>query len=231
MLLSELRRQAPELKLNITDRKLDAGELLYRRGDRASAMFFVAKGRLQLVTHTSEGKLVPLYVVRPGECVAEAALFAEIYCGDVVAEVASTVAVFPKEEFVRALHQNLTLNDEFMIRLTRRFNWLRVRLELRSLQSARERILQYLEITVPSGQNTVWIDRPLKSIADDLGLTHESFYRTLALLVKEGTVTRRKGLIGLIGFDRPKQNDRNNTSSFKDGVLKGIGHSEPADLP
>lgn len=220
MLLPELKRQALQLSLTITYRNLDAGELLYHRGDRASAMFFVEKGRLHLVAYTSEGRLVPLYVVRPGECVAEAALFADSYCGDVVAEVDSRVAVFPKEEFVRALHQNLTLSDEFMARLTRRFNWLRVRLELRNLQSARERILQYLEITVPSGQNTVWIDRPLKSIADDLGLTHESFYRTLALLVKEGILTRRKGLIG---FEKIAQHDRDHTAFCKEGISISSG--------
>ena len=58
-----------------------------------------------------------------------------------------------------------------------------------------ERILQYLLVMAPPGRATIVVDRPLKSIADDLGLTHESFYRTLAQLAKELIIIRKKGSI------------------------------------
>lgn len=72
---------------------------------------------------------------------------------------------------------------------------LRIRLELRSIQSARERILQSLTAIAPSSEAKLLLDRPLKSIADDLGLTHECSYRTLAQLAKEGVIRRRKNAI------------------------------------
>jgi len=50
-------------------------------------------------------------------------------------------------------------------------------------------------VTAVPGQSSVKLDRPLKSIADDLGLTHESFYRTLAQLVREGAISREKSVI------------------------------------
>ncbi len=184
-----------DLKAVVTYRELVSGQFLHHRGDQAVAVCAVQSGRLQLFSYTTEGKPVPLYVIRGGECVAEAALFAETYCGDAVAEVASRVAVFPKTALVSALNEHPALANEFMTLLTKRFNMLRIRLELRNLQSARERILQYLMVTAAPGQTSVVLDRPLKSIADDLGLTHECFYRIFAQLTKEGSVVRRRGSI------------------------------------
>lgn len=188
--LSRPERLPPELHSARTHRELRVGEILYHRGDEAVAIFALERGRLQLFSHTTEGKPVPLYVIRPGEFVSEAALFADNYCGDVVAEVASRVAIFPKKAFLDTLHEHPQMADEFMGLLTRRFNLLRIRLELRNLQSARERIMQYLVIAALPGQCSIILDRPLKSIADKLGLTHESFYRTLAQLAKEGAQSR-----------------------------------------
>ena len=195
MFLLRPERLPSELNTSATHRELGPGEFLYHRGDPAVSIFAVQRGRLQLFSHTADGKPVPLYVIRPGECVAEAALFAENYCGDVVAEVASRVAIFPKKAVLTAFHAVPQLADEFMALLTNRFNLLRVRLELRNVLSARERVVQYLLFIAPPGATGIKLDRPLKSIAEDLGLTHESFYRTLAQLVKEGRIIRRIGSI------------------------------------
>ncbi len=188
-------RLPAELQKAAVYRELQAGETLYRRGEEAVAIFAVQSGRLRLFSYTSQGKAVPLYVIRSGECVSEPALYAEHYCGDVVAEVTSRVLMFPKKALLWAFQQHPLLAEEFMALLTRRFNLLRIRLELRNLQSASDRILQYLAVTAVPGQSSVKLDRPLKSIADDLGLTHESFYRTLAQLVREGAISREKSVI------------------------------------
>ena len=186
-----------ELMATVRHRDLAAGEVLYRRGEKAEGVFVVEHGRMELFSYTTQGKNVPLYVTRAGECVAEAALFAKSYCGDVVAEIPSRVAMFLKEPLLRAFHQQPALADEFTALLTRRFNMLRVRLELRNLPSARERILQYLHLVASADGYSVLLDRPLKTLADDLGLTPESFYRQLAKLEREGLVSRRRGCIQL----------------------------------
>jgi len=154
-------RLTPDLLAAVTYRNLAAREAVYYRGDKAVAVFAVERGRLQLFSYTSEGKPVPLYVIRAGECVAEAALFADAYCGDVVAEIPSRVAMFRKGPLLQAFHERPALSDEFMARLTHRFNLLRIRLELRNLQSARERVLQYFQWTVSPDQTSVLLDRPL----------------------------------------------------------------------
>lgn len=179
-------------------RDLVPGETLYRQGDPVEAVFAIEYGRLQLFTLTSEGKQVPLYTVRSGECVAEAALFAQYYCSDVVAEIRSRVRSFPIKALRDTLRDRPDLAAEFMTLQAARCNTLRVNLELRSFRSARARILRFIEISSPAGSRTVTLDRALKNVADDLGLTHEAFYRTLTQLIGEGVIKRTKNNLALV---------------------------------
>lgn len=182
----------------IRSRDLARGDTLYRRGERAEAVFAVVYGRLQLFTSTPEGKKVPLYIVHAGECVSETSLFEEFYSCDVIAETDSRLQLFPKKALEAALRENPTLASEYMLLQARRCVALRRTLELRSLRSARDRIIQYLQTPGTNGGSIqLRLDRPLKNIADDLGLTHESFYRTLARLTEEGVVTRTRDTLSV----------------------------------
>lgn len=195
MFLLRTEKLPPELVRASSLRDLARGEPLYFQGDPAEAVFVLLYGRLQLCTTTSEGRQVPLYVVRAGECVSEAAVFAERYCSDVIAETKSRVRGFEKKTLQNTFLRYPLLAQEFMTLQAIRCNTLRVSLELRSLRSARDRILQFLNIAVPS--SGIRIDRPLRNIADDLGLTHESFYRTLNQLISEGVIRRTAKTIRL----------------------------------
>ena len=178
-------------------RDLAPGEILYHRGDPAGAVYAVLQGRVQLFFYTTEGKQVPLYVARSGECISEAALFADVYCSDVMAEVQSRVLGFPKGALQNALRERPHLAAEFMALQAQRFNRMRINLELRALRSARERILQHLGMSSFDGLRAIYMDRPLKRIAEDLGLSHETFYRTLTQLIREGLVLRTKRTLSL----------------------------------
>jgi len=195
--LCQLDTLPKDLAAATSSRELAKGEVLCRQGEPVKAVFVVVTGRVQLCAVTSDGKHLPLYTARSGECVAEAALFAESYCSDVVAEVRSVVRIFPVKSLQATLRERPDLAAEFMSLQSKRCQILRMSLELRSLRTARERILQYVEMFAPSGSRTVTLDRTLKNVADDLGLTHESFYRTLRHLIEEGILTRTKTTIAI----------------------------------
>lgn len=197
MFLAQLKRLPESLVATLSLRDLAPQEFLYRQGDPARAVHVVITGRVRSVCVTSEGKKLPLYVARAGECVSEHCLFAETYCSDAVAEVRSQVRAFPQDALRRTLGQRPELAAEFMTLQTQRFNRIRLSLELRSLRSARERIAQYLCLA-SSSSGTVRLDRPLKYIAEDLGLSHETFYRILAGLVGEGRVIRTRSTLQLL---------------------------------
>ena len=63
-------------------------------------------------------------------------------------------------------------------------------MELRNVRTARERVLQDLWLNAGATERTVPIAGDLQDLAADLGLTRESFYRTLAGLEAEGGVAR-----------------------------------------
>lgn len=177
-------------------RRLAAGDRLFRQGDATSALYVVDSGRIVLVRHTSEGAAVTVHVARAGETFAEAALFSERYHCDAVADTASSVAVLPRAAVRRALRADPDLADAFMRQMAAQIQALRAALEVRNVRSARERVLQYLALA-PRHAGEVRLDRPLKQVAAEIGLTHETLYRALAALEAEGRVSRHGRVIRL----------------------------------
>lgn len=178
------------LRAAITYRNLAAGQVLFHQRDQAQAIFTVDVGRLRLVRYTSEGEVVVFQVVRAGESFAESDLFSGVYSCDAIAEVPSRVIVYPKQLLLTILPDQPDLASDFMERLARKSQSLKVRLELRSIRSARNRVLQYLLSVVQPDETTVNFDRSLKDIASELGLSPEVLYRTLAQLEREGIISR-----------------------------------------
>lgn len=185
------------LQLAATKRDLITGQVLFHRRDEAQSVFVIQTGRLRLVRYTSEGKLVILQVVRAGESFAESALFSDLYGCDAVAETPSRVIVYPKQLLLTVLRSQPGLAESFINRLALKNQSLKDRLELQSIRSARERVLQYLLYTLQTGETIVNFDRPIKDIAAELGLTPEALYRTLAQMEREGIITRSQRQIKL----------------------------------
>ena len=95
-------------------RTLEAGEVLFRQGDRANAIFEVEQGRMRLIRHTIDNRPVTLHTARAGELFAEAALFADRYHCDAVAASAARVLVHPKRALLAAFRGDPALSERFM---------------------------------------------------------------------------------------------------------------------
>ena len=128
----------PSLEAGSIVRVLSPGELLFRQGDRAAAIYKVESGRLRLIRRTVDDHLVILHMARRGELFAEASLFADAYHCDAVAAALSSVRVYPRAIVMDALRTDPAL-AEAMARLARQLQELRARMELRNIRSARER--------------------------------------------------------------------------------------------
>ena len=175
---------------NAARRALRRGEPLFRQDDPAAAVFAVEAGRVRLLRHTSEGSVVTVAVARAGETLAEAALFAERYHCDAVADLPSRVLAYAKPALLAALRADPDLAARFLAVLARQVQSLRARLELRSLRSARQRVLAYLTLEGTEDDRPDATPRPVRDLATDLGLTPEALYRTLARLEAGGLVVR-----------------------------------------
>jgi CRP-like cAMP-binding protein len=184
-------------------RNLAPSQVLYRQGDRARAIFVLETGQMRIVRRNSKGKTILMRVVTTGESFGTAALFSEIYGNEAIAEVPSQIHVYPKQALWETLQQRPDLAESFMGSLAKQINTLEDRLELRSISSARERIIRYLSTHSQFGKTVVNFDTPLKDIANDLGLSREVLYRTLSQLEKEGIITRTRRQIILSKLERP----------------------------
>ena len=178
-------------------RVLEAGETLFRQGDRAAAIFEIEQGRVRLIRHSIDNHPVTLHNARAGELFAEAALFADRYHCDAVAAARSRVHAYPKRALLAAFRNDPALGERFMAVLARQIHVLRSRLEERNIRSARERVLNRLVLTAGGVSRTMTWDGTLMDLAAEMGLSHEVLYRTLAALEKDGTIARTRSAITL----------------------------------
>jgi CRP/FNR family transcriptional regulator, dissimilatory nitrate respiration regulator len=174
----------------ITYHNLVTGELLFYQNDPSKAIFRVESGRIKLIHYTESGKTITHYSILPGEYFAEVALFNEVYVCSAIAEVPSRIISFPKQLFLSVLEQDFSLAKAFTEQLARRLHYTTLLLELRGMRSARDRVLHYLRVITPPKENNLYLDRPLKDIANDIGLSPEAFSRTLTQMQGEGLFTR-----------------------------------------
>jgi CRP-like cAMP-binding protein len=183
------------LRAAAVDRKLKAGEALFRLGDKATGLCEVVSGRVRLTRVDRSGHEIVLHVAGPGGTLAEASLFSASYHCDAIASTNATVRVYPKREMLAAFERDPRAMRAFSAMLARQVMSLRTRIEQRNIRSARERVRHYLVLNSGADGRTVELGGTLKDMAAELGLTHEVLYRTLAALERSGEIKRSRGKI------------------------------------
>jgi len=172
-----------------------AGGTVFQQGDQASDIFLVVNGQVRLIRYTTAGESLTQYRAMPGQTFAEAALFSDMYHCTAVADMESKVACFPKKRLLQGLEEQPKVMLKLVAHLSRQVRDLRTLLEIRSIRSAPARILQYLRLQANPQTGAYTVPGHLKDLAVELGLAHETFYRVLAALEKEGRIKRNDRLI------------------------------------
>jgi CRP/FNR family transcriptional regulator, dissimilatory nitrate respiration regulator len=169
-------------------RRLEAGEALFRQGDPAMAIFRLESGRIRLLRHTEDGVSVVMHVARPGETFAEAALFADAYHCDAIAQEPSRVSVIPKRDLLRNARRDASEVLELARVLASQVRDLRARLEIRNIRAADQRLLAWLRLKARGNPPSVELDCAWTQVADEIGLTRESIYRALSVMRRDGRI-------------------------------------------
>lgn len=190
---------APSIRAASIERKLKAGESLFRVGDRTAGVYEIAAGRVRLARVDRSGHEVVLHVAGAGDTIAEASLYSPHYHCDAIASTDAVVRLYPKAAVLSAFAQNAALAQAFTAMLARQVMSLRTRVEQRNIRSARERLWHYLSANADAAGRQVTLHGTLKDLAAELGLSHEALYRTLAALERSGAIRREKGCILLTG--------------------------------
>ena len=175
-----------------------ANEFVFCQGDRVQGLFGVEKGQIRFERFTPEGRVARILVAESKEWFAEAALFSRVYHCYAVAARPSTVILFPKDEVLKRLREDEELSMRYIELLSSQVRDLRAGLALRSILSARERILQYLVSSADADTGHVKLSGTLKGLAEYLGLAHETLYRELKKLEADGIIERADGRLVLL---------------------------------
>lgn len=198
MNFSEVDQLPAALRKVATYQHLSNRQILFNRNEASQAIYAVRSGQIRLLHYTKSGQSISHYAVRSGEICAEVALFLDAYTCSAIAEEPTQVLVFPKQTFLNALQQHSDFAAAFIMQLSHRLHKTKVMLELRSIHSAPERVLHYLQLIVPPEQDTIVLEQPLKNVAADLGISSESLSRSLTQLERDGAIAREKRKIRLI---------------------------------
>jgi CRP-like cAMP-binding protein len=170
-------------------RTLARGEPLFRQGEPATAVFLIGRGRLRMIRHLASGDRITIHTGRTGELFAEGSLFSHVYQCDAIAAAPTRVRTCGKAEMLAAIGDSPSTMLALLEQVTRSLHHARAMRELRNIRSADDRVLQHLHLSV-SKDGAVAFDRPLLEVAEDLGLTHEVYYRSLAALARAGKIKR-----------------------------------------
>lgn len=174
-----------QLRIHAELMEVDAGQTLFRTGDRVQNMLLVISGEVRLIRRGRKGSEVILQRSRGG-FLAESSLYNKTYHCDVVATEQGSVLRFPVQAFRAALAEDNAFQSAWMSHLAREVRKLRAQCERLSLHSAAERIIHYIESEGADG--AVVLSHSRKAWASELGLTHEALYRTLSKLQADGTL-------------------------------------------
>jgi CRP-like cAMP-binding protein len=184
----------PALRRLCTSAPCARGSLLFRQGTRPERMHYVAGGEVVLQRHGLRGEYVVLQRTRRG-FVAEPSLQSSRYHCDAVVTVSGVVVSLPIGPFRQALLADPAFALRWIGMLNQEMKRLRAQCERLSLKGVRERLFHLIETEGDGGK--LPLGAGLKSIALELGVTHEALYRAVADLEKQGLLERAPGQIAL----------------------------------
>lgn len=157
-------------------RELGHGETLFHRGDRVRRFHRVEHGKVRLIRYQPSGGSVVLQTAQPGEALAEASVFADTYHCDAIASEISITNSVTLATFRQFLARHASANQQWMSHLGRSAQEARFRAEMNAMKTVDERLdawLDWKQLNLP--ERGAW-----RSLAEEIGVTPEALYRTLA---------------------------------------------------
>jgi CRP-like cAMP-binding protein len=175
--------------------RITRNERVFVAGTKPEWMFYVVSGEVILERTGLRGEPVVLQRTRQG-FVSEASLQSARYHCDALAIIDTTVVRIPIRDLSAGLARDAAFAGRWIGMLNGEVRRLRLHCERLSMKSVRDRVLHLIHTEGHDGSYTAATG--LKSLAGELGVTHEALYRTLAALEKSGIIRRDDGVLSLV---------------------------------
>ncbi len=175
-------------------RRVGRGARLFETGRRPAWMHFVGDGEVVLQRIGEDGEVVVLQRTRHG-FVGEASLQSERYHCDAVVVADADVTRVPRQALLDALRSDAAFALRWIAMLNQEVRRLRQQCERLSLNTVEARLLHL--VRTEGGAAGLPLGSGLKTLAREIGVTHEALYRCVAALEKRGLLVREAGRLRL----------------------------------
>ena len=168
--------------------EIEAGGLLFQRGDPVERLYLVRSGEIRLSRFDEQGMPAVMQRAGPSAVLAEGSIFSDVYHCDAAALTQARVCPVDMRRLRHALAAEPPLMEALARHLAREVQQVRGRVEILSRRTVRDRLDAWLALNGPAlpprGR--------LRSAAEEIGVSPEAFYRELS---------RRR-------LSRPRENSR-----------------------
>ena len=179
-------------------RELEAGEVLFTQGAPTDSVYLVEHGCIKLVVHPHDAKQMVLYRALTGEIFAEEHLVQDRYSYSAIAEVDTILSSVSRQVLLGDVMRDRAVLERYLACLSGRYHQLRINFERLGIPSAKARVLDFLEAITRGKSHPIDLSGQIKSLSDDLNLTHEAVYRALRDLESDGAIQRSEGMIRVL---------------------------------
>lgn len=177
------------------------GDVLFHQGETCEYLYVLLSGKVQMFRVLPDGREVTLHVLSPGALVACVALFLDksFPASARVVSRGAELAFLQGGPFLKLLAERPDLSRKIIGALASRITDLADRIESRTAESAAVRLAGWL-LDQPSrpgesggardhADRVIRIEGSKKSVAASLGMTPETFSRSLRALAEQGVLT------------------------------------------
>ncbi len=172
----------------------EKGDYLFHQGKKPEYMFFIVSGEAVLTRISSHGEPTILQRCKGG-FVSEASLLVDAYHCDAIATHNGQAITLPIKSLRDALADS-KFSMKWVQLLSKEIMRLRTQSERLGLKDIRSKLIHLIETEGKQGVLTLQSD--FKSMASEIGVTHEALYRAIATLEKEGLLEKHPDSLELL---------------------------------
>jgi CRP-like cAMP-binding protein len=182
---------------------LAKGAQIFAPGEPSRGFYVVKDGAVRVYGMSPQGKEITQEIADPGSAFALASPFAGNYHCYAEALKDSRLYLIKRQGFLDLVTGDKRFAVEWMRMLSLMVVTLRRRLVDLTLTPPKARIISYLLLLAEmQNSRSVALPVPRKDLANFLGMTHETFYRTAKELANDGLVRFTGQSVDILDFDR-----------------------------
>lgn len=183
------------LEKNGIEKRFSKGQSIIFEGDPVNEIFVVKEGRIKVVKYGSNGRVMTLHVLNPGDVFCEAAVLQQkVYPCNAIADEQTVLLGLRKQNFLQLIKKLPQFAQELINKLSTEVCRTHL-IEAMGQEPVNKRIVNVLLSLSKTFGNTLPFTR--QDISFMAGTTVETTIRVLSSLRKSGLVDSKRGKISL----------------------------------